>query len=174
MTPVNDAPTATPQSVSTAEDTAKPITLSASDVDGNSTTFAIVSGPSHGTLGTIGSPACTGTAPRTCNAVVTYTPAADYNGPDSFTFKANDGTVDSAAATVSITVTAVNDGPTVARDSATVTVNEGQTASNTGTWADADGDTVTLTASRGTVTRNANGTWSWSFATTDGPVYRRP
>ena len=110
--PPNTAPSAAPQSVSTAEDTAKPITLSASDVDGNSTSFAIVSGPSHGTLGTIASPACTGTAPRTCNAVVTYTPAADYNGPDSFTFKANDGTVDSAAATVSITVTPVNDAPT--------------------------------------------------------------
>ena len=44
-------------------------------------------------------------------AALTYTPAANYNGPDSFTFKANDGTVDSNVATVSITVTAVNDAP---------------------------------------------------------------
>ena len=45
-----------------------------------------------------------GTAPN-----LTYTPDANYNGPDSFTFKANDGTEDSNTATVSITVTAVND-----------------------------------------------------------------
>jgi hypothetical protein len=38
-------------------------------------------------------------------AGVTYTPAANYNGPDSFTFKANDGSLDSAPAMVTITVT---------------------------------------------------------------------
>ena len=42
---------------------------------------------------------------------VTYTPNANYFGLDSFTFKANDGTFDSIAATVSITVTAVNSPP---------------------------------------------------------------
>ena len=47
-----------------------------------------------------------GTAPD-----LTYTPDPDYHGPDSFTFVANDGTVDSAAATVSITVAPVNDPP---------------------------------------------------------------
>src|SRR5207237_3811156 len=49
----------------------------------------------------------------------TYTPAANYNGPDSFTFKANDGTVDSNIATVTITVTAVNDAPVASGQSAT-------------------------------------------------------
>jgi hypothetical protein len=43
----------------------------------------------------------------------TYTPVADYNGSDSFTYKVNDGSVDSDVATVSITVTAVNDGPVI-------------------------------------------------------------
>jgi len=66
-----------------------------------------------------------------------------------------------------------NSPPTVARDNATVTVNEGQTASNTGTWSDVNaGNVVTLTASVGTVTKsgtNASGTWTWSFNTTDGP-----
>src|SRR3972149_12028554 len=64
--------------------------------------------------------------------------------------------------------------PVIAGDNAAVTVNEGVTATNSGTWSDADaGDTVTLTASVGTVTKsgtNASGTWSWSFATTDGPA----
>ena len=58
----------------------------------------MVTAPAHGTL--------SGSAPA-----LTYTPAANYNGPDSFTFKANDGTVDSNTATVSVTVTAVNHAP---------------------------------------------------------------
>src|SRR5439155_22747635 len=41
------------------------------------------------------------------------TPAANYNGPDSFTYKANDGALDSNIATVTITVTSVNDLPTI-------------------------------------------------------------
>ncbi|MGH7767602.1 MAG: Ig-like domain-containing protein [Candidatus Binatia bacterium] len=44
---------------------------------------------------------------------VTYTPDPNYNGPDSFTFKVNDGTVDSAPATVSITVTPAQDDPEI-------------------------------------------------------------
>ena len=98
---VNDAPTATSDSVSTDEDTAKGITLAANDVDSNSLTYLVVSAPAHGTL--------SGTAPN-----LTYTPNANYNGPDSFTFKASDGALDSNVATVSITVNAVNDAPTVA------------------------------------------------------------
>src|SRR5207248_2621265 len=103
VTSVNDPPVANAQSVTTNQDTAKAISLTASDVDGDPLTYSIVAGPTHGAL--------SGTAPN-----LTYTPAANYNGPDSFTFKANDGTVDSSAATVSITVTAVNDPPVAAND----------------------------------------------------------
>jgi hypothetical protein len=71
----------------------KAITLTGSDADGDPLTFAIVTGPANGVL--------SGTAPN-----VTYTPAANYSGSDSFTFKVNDGTVDSTVATVSITVQA--------------------------------------------------------------------
>jgi VCBS repeat-containing protein len=46
----------------------------------------------------------------------TYEPDDNYNGPDSFTYKANDGTADSNTATVSISVTAGNDAPTVTVD----------------------------------------------------------
>ena len=63
----------------------------------------------------------------------------------------------------------LNTPPVVHATNATVTVNEGQTAANTGTVSDADGDAVTLSASVGTVTNNGDGTWSWSFGTTDGP-----
>ena len=89
-------PVASNQSVTTNEDTGKPITLVATDV--RALTYSIVTGPSHGTL--------SGTAPN-----VTYTATANYNGSDSFTFKANDGGLNSNVATVSITVNAVNDAP---------------------------------------------------------------
>ena len=61
----------------------------------------MVTGPGHGTL------------TLNANGSFTYTPAANYNGPDSFTYRASDGTLTSNLATVTITVTAVNDAPTV-------------------------------------------------------------
>src|SRR5207253_2605896 len=106
VTAVNDAPVANAQSVTAAEDTAKAITLTATDLDGDTLTYSIVSGPSHGSL--------SGAAPT-----LPSSQPANYNGPDSFTFKANDGTADSAAATVSITVTAVNDAPVANAQSVT-------------------------------------------------------
>src|SRR5207244_1837270 len=129
VTPVNDAPVATAQSVSTNQDTAKAITLTATDVDGDTLTYAVVTAPTHGTL--------SGVAPN-----VTYTPAAGYNGPDSFTFKANDGTVDSAAATVSVTVVHVNHAPVA--DAQSVTLAEEASKAITLTATDVDGDTLTF------------------------------
>ena len=98
ITPVNDQPTAAAQAVAAVEDTPGSVVLTGSDIDGDSLSFAIVTPPAHGNL--------SGTAPS-----LTYTPAADYNGPDSFTFKTNDGALDSAPATVSLGITAVNDAP---------------------------------------------------------------
>lgn len=68
-------------------------------------------------------------------------------------------------------VLTVNTPPLVAANNATITVGEGATASNSGTFSDAQGNaTVTLTASVGTVTpNNGAGAWSWSFNTSDGP-----
>jgi hypothetical protein len=98
----NNPPTATDQSVITAQDTPVAITLAGADADNDPLTFAVTAGPAHGTL--------SGTAPN-----VTYTPAAGYFGPDSFTFTTNDGKAPSAAGTVSITVTPVSAGcPTAA------------------------------------------------------------
>jgi hypothetical protein len=98
-------------------------------VEVDSLTYSIVSGPLHGVL--------TGTAPD-----VTYTPDVDYNGPDSFTFQANDdGPVDSNTATVSISVTPVNDAP-VANDQS-VTTNEDTSVSITLTASDVEVDSLT-------------------------------
>lgn len=89
----NQPPVAAPQSVQVLLNTPKAITLTATDPEGNPLTYTIVASPAHGTL--------TGTAPS-----LTYTPGQDYTGPDSFTFKANDGLLDSNVATVTITVSA--------------------------------------------------------------------
>lgn len=57
-----------------------------------------------------------------------------------------------------------------ATDSFDIAPNEGQTATNYGTWGHPDGLAVSLTASVGTITKNADGTWAWSLLTTDGPA----
>lgn len=60
--------------------------------------------------------------------------------------------------------------PEVTATLATVTVNEGDLATNSGTVSDPDGDAVVLSATGGSVTNNGDGTWSWELATDDGPV----
>ena len=144
----NQAPVANPQSVTTAEDTAKAITLTGSDPDGNPLTYSVVTQPGHGSL--------SGTAPH-----LTYTPAANYNGADSFTFKVNDGTVDSAPATVSITVTPVNDAP-VANAQAAAT-NEDTAKAITLTGSDVDGNPLTYSV----VTQPGHGSLSGHRAQPD-------
>ncbi|HEX6131263.1 MAG TPA: multicopper oxidase domain-containing protein, partial [Actinomycetota bacterium] len=63
-----------------------------------------------------------------------------------------------------------NEPPTIAADAASVAVDEGAVAAMTGTYEDPDGDTLAFTASVGAVTDNGDGTWSWSYPTTDGPT----
>ncbi len=112
VTASNTVPTADDKSPSVLEDQAHSIIISGGDAETCDLTFSIVSPPSHGNLGSIAGNTCAGSGPFTDSASVTYTPAANYNGPDSFTYKVNDGTSDSSAATVSVTVVAVNDQPT--------------------------------------------------------------
>src|SRR5881394_719202 len=76
-------------------------------MDGDALNAVLVSQPTHGNL-TLNS-----------NGSFSYIPAANYNGPDSFTYKANDGQADSGIATVSITITGVNDAPVALNDSYT-------------------------------------------------------
>jgi hypothetical protein len=153
---INTAPVCSNGTATTNEDTAVSIPLSCTDAENNPLTYTVLSGPSNGVLSGSG-------------ASRTYTPNENYNGSDSFTFRASDGSLDSNVATSGLTVNAVDDPPTVTRDEASVIVDEGQTASNSGTYGDVDGDAVTLTGSVGTVTKNADGTWDWSFDSSDGP-----
>jgi len=172
--PDNSPPVAVSQNVSTAEDTALPITLAATDADGDPLTYTVLSAPANGTL--------SGTAPN-----VVYMPAADFNGADGFSFKVNDGTVDSAVATVSITVTPVNDTPVVV--SQNVTTAEDTALPITLTGSDIDGDPLTFSIvsppANGTLSGiapnviytpavNFNGADSFSFKVNDGTVDSAP
>lgn len=122
----NRAPVANEQTVSTAEDTAKAITLSGSDADENTITYDVGT-PAHGEL--------SGTAPS-----LTYTPSENYNGTDSFTFTVNDGTTDSDPATVTINVTPENDPPVANAQS--VTLDEDNSAPITLSGSDPDGNAL--------------------------------
>ena len=105
----NNPPGTTNQLATTAEDVPGEIVLNAvSPVLSPAFTYTIVNGPANGVL--------SGSGP-----VFTYTPAQNFHGSDSFTFKVNDGSSDSNTSTVSITVTEVNDVPTA--DSQSVTTN---------------------------------------------------
>ncbi len=91
---INDPPMAENQSVSTPQDAAKTITLMASDVENNPLSYTVLNNPTHGVLS------------NPNGATRLYTPSPGFTGPDEFTFMVNDGTVESAPATVSITVVA--------------------------------------------------------------------
>jgi DNA/RNA endonuclease G (NUC1)/fibronectin type 3 domain-containing protein len=127
------------QSVSTNEDAPKSFTLVTANATANPLTYTIVSGPSHGSLG--GS-----------NGSETYTPAPDFNGTDTFTYKVNDGSHDSNTSTVTITVLEVNDPPVAIDDSKTTTANvpvvfpsSDLTANDTAGPANEAGQTLTVT-----------------------------
>ncbi len=92
ITKANVAPVANSQSVSVIKDTPKSLTLTAIDANNDPLTYSIVVPPSHAILSG-------GTG-----ATRTYTPNTGYVGTDTFTFKANDGTIDSNIANVSVSV----------------------------------------------------------------------
>ena len=126
MPPNNTAPTVGNQAVATNEDTPLSVTLSGLDAEQCELQFVVVSGPAKGTLGAITNNGCTSGAPNTDTAVLTYTPSANLNGSDSFTYRVSDGSL-TAEATVSITINAVNDAPIAANRSVTTVVGTGVT-----------------------------------------------
>ena len=147
ITPVNDAPVANNSTITTNEDTAISGVLSASDVDADKLTFSLMS---NGAKGKVTVNANTG--------AYTYTPDLNVNGNDSFTFKVNDGVLDSSVATVAVTITAVNDAPVANNSSLNTKVNTAIDGSLSAT--DIDGDTLTYSlvnnAGKGQVSLNPN------------------
>lgn len=89
----NTPPTAASQTITVTQNVARAMTLSATDPNsGTVLTYQVLDLPQHGTLNML------------TNKNLTYTPATNYCGADSFTFKANDGKVDSNIATVRLNV----------------------------------------------------------------------
>src|SRR5205814_8439930 len=118
--------------ITTLEDTPVNGTLVATDVDGDALTYAIVTNGTKGTA-TITNPA---------TGAFTYTPAANAHGPDSFTFTARDASLVSNTATVSITITAVNDAPVAVPDTATTAEDTAVTIAVLTNDLDPDGDAL--------------------------------
>ncbi len=156
----NEAPAAADDGYPMAEDTtldeAAPGVLGNDDpVDGDSLTASLVSGPSNAasfTLNTDGS--------------FSYSPTANYNGPDSFVYRASDGNGGSDTATVNLTVDPVNDAP-YADAGADQTVTAGDTAQLDGSGSgDIDGDSYSYSWNLSTP--------SGSSATLDNPSAESP
>jgi hypothetical protein len=133
----NGAPTPTDDTVTTNEDTAVSGNVLTNDTDpeGNGLSATLVTGPSHGTL----------TGGLASSGAFTYTPDANYNGSDSFTYSASDGSL-SANATANITVSPVNDAPVATDDTAEVNQHESVTIDVTANDTDVEGDTLTPTS----------------------------
>ncbi|WP_345013754.1 retention module-containing protein, partial [Pseudaeromonas paramecii] len=154
VTPVNDAPTTADVNLTTAEDTAVSGVISASDLDGDSLSYAVSSEASHGSV------------ILNADGSFTYTPAANYHGSDSFSVLIDDGNGGTTSSTVSIGVTPVNDAPTSA-DQSLITA-EDTAVSGAISASDLDGDSLSYTvsseASHGSVTLNADGSFTYTPA----------
>jgi len=164
----NQAPVADPQVLITAQDTPKPITLTATDPEGGALDFSLAGPMSQGGQ-------LTGTPPD-----LVYSPADGFNGVETFTFKASDGAFDSNVATVTITV---GDGgsdnePPVAVDDAIQVVPGGTATTLTGGASsvlandiDPEGGLVHAEPStdpaHGTLTLNSQGAFSYAHDIND-------
>jgi VCBS repeat-containing protein len=169
-------PVASNDTYTTAEDTA--LNVGAAGVLTNDTysnkpalSAVVVSNPAHGTLA------------LNANGGFTYTPSPNYNGSDSFTYRAQDGSAVSNTATVTITITAVNDPPVAVNDAYNTAFKQPLTISAPGLLSnDTDVDGNTLTAAKvanpanGTVTVNGNGSFTYTpnltFSGTDTFTYQ--
>lgn len=134
INPVNDPPVASDQSKTTDEDIAFNGVLTATDVDSGSLTFSIVANPAHGTL----------TSFNASNGAYTYRPGPNYNGSDTFTFRAYDGSLYSNVATVSITINPVNDAPFGYPTNQSASTNEDTPVTGVVTGRDVDNDPITF------------------------------
>lgn len=163
VVPVNDAPVGVADSYTIGEDgvltvgTATGVLANDSDVDGPTLIATLVTGPAHGTL------------ILNADGSFTYTPVANYNGPDSFTYNVGDGLGSTGPITVTLDVTAVNDAPVAANDSYATNQNQALTISAASLLAndsDADGDPLsvisTSTPLHGTLVPGGNGTFAYT------------
>lgn len=155
VNPVDDAPVAANGAASGNEGSVITGTLAASDIDSTSLTYSAVLQPAHGFL-TVHT-----------DGTFSYTPDAGFNGADSFSFKANDGALDSNVATESVTVNPLNHAP-VALNGAAIG-NEDAVIAGTVSASDVDHSPLTYAlvganggAAHGSVVLDANGTFLYT------------
>jgi VCBS repeat-containing protein len=176
VTPVNDAPVALDNAYSTAEDTPLIVAVPGllgndTDIDGDTLIPSVVSGPTNGALA------------LNADGSFTYTPNADYNGPDFFTYQVSDGKGGTDTATVTIDVAPVNDAPAAVDDGYQVAedgvlVIGGQGVLTNDSDADGDGMSASLVSgpANGSLTLNADGTFTYTpnanFNGTDSFTYQ--
>ncbi|NOS69719.1 MAG: tandem-95 repeat protein, partial [Verrucomicrobia bacterium] len=158
----NRAPVAQNDTYTTTEDTtlvisAPGVLANDSDPDGSALTAILATGPTHGTL------------ILNTNGSFIYTPDANYHGPDSFTYRANDCILNSGVATVGITVLPVNDAPVALNDAYNVTEDTALNISAPGVLgndSDPDGDllkAILVTGPiHGTLSLNTNGSFIYT------------
>ncbi|MBE9063540.1 S-layer family protein [cf. Phormidesmis sp. LEGE 11477] len=150
-----NAPEATADSATTNEDTAVSIDVldNDSDIDGDD---LIVESVTQGSNGTVDINA---------DGTVSYTPNANFNGSDNFTYEVSDGELTDTA-TVAITVEPVNDAPTATDDSATTNEDVAVSIDVLDNDSDLDGDDLSVESvtqgSNGTVNINADSTVSYT------------
>lgn len=159
---VNDKPVAAPDAFIVNQDTlltvpAPGVLDNDTDADGDALTAIVVTPPTNGTL--VMNP----------DGSFTYQPDAGYSGTDSFRYKANDGTEDSAPVTVTITVVNVNDAPVAVDDHFYTNEDQVLVVSAPGILSndsDPDGDALSAilvnNPQHGTVTLNANGSFTYT------------
>src|SRR5205814_76175 len=129
---VNDVPVAALDAATTAEDTSVTIPVLANDSD-----------PDGDTLSDPKSTApAMGTALANANSTISYTPHADFNGTDSFTYTISDGHGETATATVSVTTTPENDTPVAANDAAVTSEDTAVSIAVLANDSDPDGDAL--------------------------------
>ncbi|MEY4090482.1 MAG: hypothetical protein RJB55_2753, partial [Verrucomicrobiota bacterium] len=163
------------QEETATEDIPKPLVLTPGALDSANYTYAILTGPTNGGLGSLNS----------TNGTVTYTPFANFNGEDSFTFRAFDGYLYTTG-TVSLTIEAVNDAPVAYNQ--TTNVLEDTEVDITLPATDVDGDSLiydlATPPTNGVVSdpdvngvatytprENYNGPDSFTFTVWDGELY---
>lgn len=157
--PVNAAPVANAESVVLSEDNAITIAVLSNDTDADGDALSVtgVGQPQHGV------------AVINQNGTITYTPTANYNGTDSFTYAISDGRGGSSTATVSLTVNPINDAPVANADTGTVQAGNALIINVLANDTDVEADPLTVTGigapGHGTVVLNQNGTVTYTAAT---------
>ncbi|MCP3993913.1 MAG: tandem-95 repeat protein, partial [bacterium] len=129
--------------VVTDEDVAVPITLQASDAEGDALSYTVNNLPTSGVL--------SGAAPN-----LIYTPNSNFNGSDSFNFTVDDGNGGSDTATISITVSPANDPPVAV--ATTVATDEDVAVAITLQASDVDGDALNYSVTSPSTNGGLSGT----------------